>query len=474
MKVHKKQSYLKTVLGFLSAHHAFGGPVQANLSLTNRCNLRCRHCYYHSPFVTLPGVRTVRGARLAGCRLPDIGDVRALQKIEADPRDMNNMRDGLLNAGSFRFHFSGGGEPFMHPAAMEFIGRVKHAGADCDVNTNALLISPEMAKQLVSVGCNALRVKVSERSGLEAGALETVLGGLGEEKRRQGRSKPEVTLVCIIRRENMNDLAGIANMAVRVGAGSVQFRPMDDAGDPGLVELIPPPACLPNICDQLRTAGQILDENNIDHTIDTLVPQLRERLDTGDFYRTFPCYYGWLSVGIDADGGLYLCCRAYESLWNVFDDGFRRVWESTAYKRKRLDPRKLPTLGRPLQGCNCYACIHYTANFRVAKLFHPLRAGRFFRDREQEARDAPCCRCFQPMGNIYREDFKRIWNGSRYIDFRREAGSIQLLGTSVSGCFCNSCPHYTANIRAHRVVHPFGGKRKASIAFQTEHSGGLS
>jgi MoaA/NifB/PqqE/SkfB family radical SAM enzyme len=65
-----------------------------------------------------------------------------------------------------------------------------------------------------------------------------------------------------------------------------------------------------------------------------------------------------------------------------------------------------------------------------------------------------CCRCFFPLGNVYEETLKDIWNGGAYQQFRNESFSINRRKVPVNGCACNSCNHLNVNLKVYRMLHP--------------------
>lgn len=73
-----------------------------------------------------------------------------------------------------------------------------------------------------------------------------------------------------------------------------------------------------------------------------------------------------------------------------------------------------------------------------------------------------CCRCYEPLGNIFSESIEEIWHGKSYKMFRKEAFEINKRGTTVQGCDCNTCPHYALNLKVYQALHPFKG-RKAEL-----------
>lgn len=145
-------SMLRAGAGVLDGGRAFGGPIQANLDVTNRCNIRCIHCYFHSPLLTHPNLPATRLSRATGRGLPDPAALRNQLEIQADAARVHAMIDDLLNMGTRAFQFSGNGEVFTHPEIMEFIGRVKSRNATCITNTNGTLLDAEKINGLVKMG----------------------------------------------------------------------------------------------------------------------------------------------------------------------------------------------------------------------------------------------------------------------------------------------------------------------------------
>ncbi|MCK4827834.1 radical SAM protein, partial [bacterium] len=136
-------SYLRVVKGILHGSRAYGGPIQASLSITNRCNIQCIHCYFYSPYIELPNLIKLRRAKQTSQELPDDDEFIALQKLEANTDRTVSLIDELIKLGTVHFHFSGSGEPFLHKSILEFLARVKHANCTCSVNTAGHLLDQE-------------------------------------------------------------------------------------------------------------------------------------------------------------------------------------------------------------------------------------------------------------------------------------------------------------------------------------------
>jgi MoaA/NifB/PqqE/SkfB family radical SAM enzyme len=73
----------------------------------------------------------------------------------------------------------------------------------------------------------------------------------------------------------------------------------------------------------------------------------------------------------------------------------------------------------------------------------------------------PCCRCYKPMGNAFEKPLREIWNGIPYRRFRERAIRLNRDGPRPESCNCDTCSHFTGNLRVYRAFHPLGrGKLK--------------
>jgi radical SAM protein with 4Fe4S-binding SPASM domain len=72
----------------------------------------------------------------------------------------------------------------------------------------------------------------------------------------------------------------------------------------------------------------------------------------------------------------------------------------------------------------------------------------------------PCCRCYEPLGDIYRNNFSEIWHGNAYRHYRKETIKINRHGTPIGGCNCSSCANFDGNLRVYRALHPMKGRSR--------------
>lgn len=298
-------SYVKASMGIMHGSRAFGGPIQATFSLTNRCNMKCIHCYYYSPYL----------------KSPDNAHEKHLHRVDADFSMTRGLIKRLLSMGTSAFLFTGKGEPFMHKNILDFTELVKQAGSICIANTNGTILDRKMIAELIKLEFDVLRINtmagteemyLRTHPGVAVGTFDELkenLIYLKEQKATLNADKPEVVHVFIVTAQNCEDLFGFAEFASFTKADQVIFRPVDDRGDKGLAKTVPTMEQGSYIKEQLLRIGPYLASRGIKHNISNFLKVFREQLNTSALYRIIPCYYGWLNVRIDVSGAISPCNR---------------------------------------------------------------------------------------------------------------------------------------------------------------------
>jgi len=389
----QRWAQLRTVCGILHGSRAFGGPFQASFSLSNRCNLRCIHCYFYSPLADRPNFFDVRSARGKQAEIPDAALLRSRQREDADTAKTAALIDELLAIGTRRFHFSGSGEPFLHPDILDLLSRVKKAGAYCMINTNGTLLLPPVMDKIMALGVDSLRVTTmagtaetyrATHPGCHPDTFERLqqnLLCLAERKAPSRTARPRLTLIYVIVGPNHDGLPDFADFARRMRADAVSLQAMDDVADPGLAALVPTDEQSARVRRDLPAAARRLESGGIAHNLAEFAMLFNRRLHATALYQVIPCYMGWISVRFQVGGLAYACHRCYEPLGNAYEQKFAEIWRSAAYRRFRLEAHTLNRRGAKVAGCDCDGCCHYMANLRVYRALHPLK-GRATRLRQ--------------------------------------------------------------------------------------------
>lgn len=196
--------------------------------LTEGCNLRCRHCWLAPKYDPDGTKRPVLNLEL-------------FEKIIKQGIPLGLTRAKLT-----------GGEPLLHPKINEIIDIVNDNGLKLSMETNALLLTKEMARKIASVEKKPF-VSISI-DGADADAHDRIRGVEGSfEKAVKGIEnlaaegiKPQVILT--IMEHNKGHVEGVIRLAEKHGAKSVKFnvvqpasrgRTMHDDGETlGIKELV--------------------------------------------------------------------------------------------------------------------------------------------------------------------------------------------------------------------------------------------
>ena len=317
---------------------------------------------------------------------PDKKEMKSLLNVEADSDRIKTVISQILRMGTRNFQLGGNGEPFFYKNVLEIIGILKAAGCYCSTNTNGTLLDRETLDELIKMRFDDLRVTtmagkadVYERThpGISNKVFPNIkqnLLYLAERKAALGVQHPKITLCFIVIRQNFDNVYGFAEFAAEVGAERVLYRPVDDVEEPGLRNLIPTQQQTYSIKEQLEEVEPYLETKGISHNIRCFRKVFKRKLDTTALHRLIPCYYGWLAAVIDLDGTVYPCCRCYKPLGNVYEKNFFDIWHGESYRKFREEALRKNKSRRVLPCCDCNNCVHYTANLRVFKTLHPLKA----------------------------------------------------------------------------------------------------
>ena len=181
------------------------------LYLTAGCNLHCRHCWITPTFV--------HGKPVPGECL----DFNLLQEAVAQAKPM-----GLAGAKLT------GGEPVLHPRFREIVDFLSAAGLDLSMETNATLITRDLAIHLhdktrltrVAVSLDSPDAELHDRFRGVKGAFAAAVGGLGHLVAAGYRPQ----IIMSVFRENVGRIEELIALARRLGAGMVKFNPVTPSG----------------------------------------------------------------------------------------------------------------------------------------------------------------------------------------------------------------------------------------------------
>ncbi len=180
-----------------SEYLAFSGMYRPVVfwNLTDRCNLRCTHCYNASS----PGRGTV-------------GELTTEEAVQ--------VIDDLAGMGVPLILFSGG-EPLLREDIWELAGHAGERGIKMALSTNGTLITPDIACRIrecgieyAGISLDGARAETHDRFRDSPGAFERTIAAFAACKETGLRCGVRVTLT----RENYRELEALVDLALTLGA----------------------------------------------------------------------------------------------------------------------------------------------------------------------------------------------------------------------------------------------------------------
>ena len=181
------------------------------LYATTGCNLQCRHCWITPTFVNGE---------------PSKGDCIDLELFKQTVKQAKTLG---LNSVKMT-----GGEPMIHPQFREIASFIKEEKLRSDMETNGTCIDPDTARfikeetsiSFISVSIDSTNpTKHDKFRGLK-GAFERTIAGT--KNLVEVGFKPQV-IMCP-HRGNIHEIDAMVELATSLGAGSVKFNPVTNAG----------------------------------------------------------------------------------------------------------------------------------------------------------------------------------------------------------------------------------------------------
>ncbi len=175
------------------------------LEITNRCNLRCKHCYLSAGGHTANELVT-----------SEIKEIITMTKHEG----------GISVA-------LGGGEPLLHPDWIEIINHALSCGLLVSMGTNASLIHKDVAKIMADL---PIKIQISLDGASETthdairgkGSFKATIRGL-ELLLANGKGK-DIVLAFTPMKPNIHEVSAVIDFAHKSGIPVIQFPPLTPSG----------------------------------------------------------------------------------------------------------------------------------------------------------------------------------------------------------------------------------------------------
>lgn len=325
-------------------------PSFLQLEPVGQCNLRCRMCPVQFRQDGLPGGRPSFLPFATFCTLLD-------------------QFEGLKE-----LHLQGLGEPMMHPQFFDMVRHAAARGIEVSTNSNMTVLSERRAAECVASGLRRVHASVD---GASAPTYEFIrvrarfervvrnIRRLAAAREAAGSTQPEIRLVAVVMRRNLDELPALVTLAHELGSRHVsvqrlchdfsesslppQYRPMREFVEAQTL-LNEEPARVKQMFEAARARADALG-------VELRLPRLSPKVHAPGTRGRERCDWPWRGAYLSYSGEAMPCCMVSTpdrvSLGNMAREGVASVWTGAAYAafRRALDAGPPPEVCR---GCSLY------------------------------------------------------------------------------------------------------------------------
>jgi glycosidase/MoaA/NifB/PqqE/SkfB family radical SAM enzyme len=302
-------------------------PTRIDLTVTERCNMQCRHCLNNSPEKTR----------------------------DRSAREMTRaVLDRLLDSFAYAdyFGFVHGGESLASPLFFDVLAAIREAvgrrSYGVHLLTNGLLLTADQTQKFIRSGGTSLSVSLdgatASTNDAVRGGFDKVVAHIGDavRVRRQMSSDLRIGLSCVVMGRNLNELAAFVELAARLGVDWVKFEELVVTGS-----YHEPPLAHLDAVGEAMTRGKALGLVMVDHTCPPAVWRCRleqdqvaaEFLAADEFANRstiHPCRAPWDHACIDPNGDVHCADFFAPVVGNVMQQTLAEIWKEQAAQGERL------------------------------------------------------------------------------------------------------------------------------------------
>jgi radical SAM protein with 4Fe4S-binding SPASM domain len=307
-------------------------PQFVQIEPVGQCNLRCRMCPVMYREDGWPG------------KPPALMSFDAFQRILDQFPGINEL------------HLQGLGEPLLHPRFFDMVRHAVARGMEVSTNTNLTALSERRAEECVQSGLSRMYVSIDAAEAaayeyIRTGATyERVLRNLGrmlEAKQRLTARFPEIHLVAVVMRRNLEQLPALVALAHEYGTRGLSVQHLcHDFSESSLPEKYRPmrafvdaetllgedPARIERFFSEARALAAALG-------LELRLPRVQPLPHPAGTQGRSRCDWPWRGSYISFSGEAMPCCMVATpdriNFGNMSREGVVRVWNSDAYRRFR-------------------------------------------------------------------------------------------------------------------------------------------
>ncbi len=317
--------------------------------LTERCNLRCRHCYQ--------------------------GEMKKDEMSLSETREVvEEVSDTLTSwAETYNINFLPsfnvtGGEPFLRKDLFEILGEISKKGFDIYLLSNGTLINKERAKALSEFGVKGVQVSVEGPEDIHdkiRGKGSFALSAKGIKNLLDSNIK--VTLNVTLSHLNAEYVKDLISFASSIGAQRLGFSRLvpSGRGKALLNEMLETKKVKEIYKSLLSTHIKSLDIV----TGDPVASQMDLKINTDMGYTVHGgCAAGLSGLTIMSDGTMIPCRRLNIPIGNIRRESLREVWATSEVLNLLRDKSKYKgKCGRCKRWASCRGCRAIAYAYSQAK-----------------------------------------------------------------------------------------------------------
>lgn len=312
-----KSRYLLRLLGMIG-HKVLVGPERLEIECHTACNLACKFCWFHSPYVS-----------------------RQPRPWSISWKDYKKVISDAAAMGCETVYLTGQGEPTLHPRFADMVLWAKQHPLRVTVTTNMTFSSLKNLKALARADVveATLSACTKQNYRLVHGGTADLFGRVMRNLRNLNRllslqnKKQALLLNYIVTKLNVDEMVPFVRFAKKQGYEKVRFSCSFHEHFP---------------------ESLIMDEKTLRQVRQSLLVLSEDKnVDVTDFFRRprvlKKCYMGWLTMLVESQGGVKIGCFDPPSplLGNIEHDSLRDIWfSSRAQKIRECFKNSLEKMGK--------------------------------------------------------------------------------------------------------------------------------
>jgi len=314
-------------------------PTRIDFSLTERCNLRCRHCINHSPERTFQ--RSARSLTHAV---------------------LDRLREDFCHASYFGFVH--GGESLITPMLFDVLDAIRFARASAPtiihLLSNGMLLTPRNTGRLIDAGVRSLSVSLDgatpkTNDAIRVGSkLDKIVEHLRAAVTMRAVRGADLRLgiSCVVTSENLHELEAMAELAANLGVDWLKLEELVPSTEQARGMMLDEHA--PGVRDAIEAAVRSGTKRGlvvVDHTSPPRVwrcklhesPAMASFLEADQFANRseiHPCRTPWEQACIEPNGDVHVESFHGPVLGNIMAESLATLWNGTVARSERVRSRR--------------------------------------------------------------------------------------------------------------------------------------